>query len=192
MFSSSNIIITQVINPAEVTVYNIARQYYTLPFMFFSIILLPMWSAITDAYVKNDYDWIKSAMRQLRWLGVIFISCLFLLYLAEDFVINLWIKDKIIISDNLALSLLAFNGLSILFSPYSQFINGVGKLRLSLVVVTFKTVLFIPVAVLFSKYWGSAGLLIAMITVNSLPSSLVEFIQYKKIINRRAFGIWNQ
>lgn len=192
MFSSSNIIITQVINPAEVTVFNVARQYYSLPFMFFSIVLLPLWSAVTDAYVKSDFDWIRNTMGRLRTLGLLFFSMLIILFLVEDFVIDLWVKDKVKISDSLALSLVVFNGVSILFSPYSQFINGVGKLRLSLWVVSFKTLLFIPVAVFLAESFGSAGLMMAMVLVNSMPSSIIEFVQYKKIINHRAFGIWNK
>ncbi len=54
MFNSQNFILSQVVNPAEVTVFNIAKKLFGLPLMCFMIVLTPYWSAITAAYTKDE------------------------------------------------------------------------------------------------------------------------------------------
>ncbi|MFM7813774.1 MAG: lipopolysaccharide biosynthesis protein [Flavobacteriales bacterium] len=190
--STSNLIIAQTISPAEVTVFNIAKQYYAMPFMYFAIILLPYWSAITDAYTRDDFEWIKSSMRKLLLMGLVFIAGLFILFVFENWAIELWVGSGIQVSTPLALALIVFNCFMILFSPLTHFVNGVGKLRLSLIVSIAKAALFLPAAFYGAEHYGSVGLIVAMIIVISIPSSIVEWSQYRKIIERRATGIWNK
>lgn len=54
LFMTSNIIIIQLLGPEEVTIYNIAYKYFSIPIMVFAIIMTPIWSAVTEAYVKKD------------------------------------------------------------------------------------------------------------------------------------------
>jgi len=192
MFSSANVILTQVVNPAEVSLYNIARQYYGLPFMFFGIVLSPFWSAITEAYTKNEFDWIKKAMKMLLLFSVVFCGGLLIMGIFSDFLIGIWLKGKVQIPISISISMVVLNLFYIFFAPFSHFINGVGKLNIGLRVVIIKTILFLPIAILLTYYFKATGLIISMIIVNSIPSSIIETIQYKKIINRRAHGIWNK
>jgi O-antigen/teichoic acid export membrane protein len=192
MFASSNIILTQIVNPEEVSIYNIARQYYTLPFMFFGIILSPYWSAITDAYTKNELFWIKNAMKKLFLIGLVFCVGLFTMFLISDFAFRVWLGKDIEIPLTLSLSFVILNTFYIFFAPFSHFINGVGKLSIALRLVIFKMIIYLPVAILLTKWGGATGLVLALIIVNSIPSSIIETWQYIKIINRKAKGIWNK
>lgn len=191
MFSSSNIILTQVVNPAEVSLFNIARQYYGMPFMFFGIILTPFWSAITDAYTRGEYDWIKRAMRKLLIFSFLFSLGIIIMFVFSDIAFKFWLKGKVVIPLSISVFLAILNIFYVFFAPYSHFINGVGKLNLSLRVGVIKTILFLPIAIFFTQQFNAAGLIMALLFINSLPSSILEFTQYKKIVNRNAYGIWN-
>lgn len=192
MFSTSNVILSTTVDNEEVTIYNIARQYYSLPVMFFNIILVPYWSAITQAYHKSELVWIRKTMRRLLLLGAGFALTLPVLYMIEKFVLGIWIQNKVTIPLTLALALITVNAMTLGFSSFTNFINGVGKLRLSTVVVVFKTIIFLPLAIYLSKLWGATGLVSALILVNSVPSSILEAIQYKLIITKKDYGIWSR
>ena len=79
IFSTDNIIITQILKPSEVTPYNIAFKYFGLPIMIFYIITVPFWSAFTEAYAKKDIKWIKSSIKGIikiwiwNGIGIIFL-----------------------------------------------------------------------------------------------------------------------
>ena len=57
MYQCTNILISNVSGPNEVTSYNIAYKYLGIAMMIYSIILSPLWPAFTDAYTKKDFNW---------------------------------------------------------------------------------------------------------------------------------------
>ena len=65
IYSTDNIIIANILGPAEVTPYNIAFKYFSIIMIIFAIILRPMWSSVTDAYTKDDFNWIKKAFKKI-------------------------------------------------------------------------------------------------------------------------------
>lgn len=192
MFNSSNIILTHFVNPQEVTVFNVARQYYNLPLMFFMIILTPYWSAITDAYTRDEYSWIKTNMHRLNMVARIFSVGIIVMLLLSDMAFRLWLRGQVVVPFELSLSFSIYTIMSLFLSPYSHFLNGVGKLNLGLVIGPCKMVLFLPVAILLVHNFGAMGLVIALIVINVLPNIIVEVTQYKKIITKTATGIWNR
>jgi Na+-driven multidrug efflux pump len=73
-----------------------------------------------------------------------------------------------------------------------MFINGVGKVKLQMYTSIIGAVLFILLAILLIKHTdlGIAGLVIASI-ISNFNGIIIAPIQYKKIINKKAKGIWN-
>ena len=53
IYTTDNLIIANILGPAEVTPYNIAFKYFSIIMIVFAIILRPMWSSVTDAYTKG-------------------------------------------------------------------------------------------------------------------------------------------
>lgn len=45
--------------PDQVTIYNLSYKYFSVLIMAFSIVISPLWSAITEAYVRKDFKWFK-------------------------------------------------------------------------------------------------------------------------------------
>ena len=192
MFSSHNFIIAKVINPTEVTVFNIAKKLFGLPLTYFMIVLSPYWSAITEAYTKNEFDWIKSNMSKLLRLGLVFSIGIILLLILSPFLYKIWIGDRIIIPFKLSLIFAVYNIGVILLAPFTHFINGVGKLSLGMRVVIVKMIVFLPISIILTNKFGALGLVLGMLIVNIMPNILFTVKQYKKIITRTATGIWNK
>ena len=73
---------------------------------------------------------------------------------------------------------------------YSSFLNGIGALSLQLIFTTAAAVVFIPLTLLLFRWTGSINcVIIAMITVN-VPGLVVNHLQFYRIYNHRAEGIW--
>ena len=81
VFTTDNLIITQLFGPAQVAPYAIALKYFNIAQMGFSIIITPFWSAFTEAYAKNDFGWIKNTIKKLIkiWSMVVFVVIIMLL-----------------------------------------------------------------------------------------------------------------
>lgn len=192
MFSSHNFIITQIANPTEVTVFNIAKKLFSLPIIYFMIIIVPYWSAITEAYAKNEYAWIKSSMHKLFKLSLFVSIGILLLLVLSPFLYKIWIGDRIIIPFKLSLVFAVYNIGVVILTPFTHFINGVGKLSLGVRIVIIKMIVFLPISITLTNKFGAMGLVLGMLIVNLMPNIIFETTQYKKIINRRAHGIWNR
>lgn len=191
LFSTDNMIITQVLGPEHVTPYNIARKYMGVPLMAFSIIMWPLWSAFTEAFTKKDYDWIKNAIiKMLKIWGILVFASIAFLAFSKTFY-HLWLGNKVIIPVMLS----CLMGLSSIIVGWNQifvfFINGVGKIKLQLYMGFVTTVINIPLSIFFARQLnlGSAGVILAT-NVCLFIGSIWAPIQYYKIINNKATGIW--
>lgn len=192
IFSTDNIIIIQLFNPAEVTPYSISFKYFGIITLFFGIVSVPFWSAYTDAYFKKDLEWIRIMINKLEKIWLIFAFVALLMLLFSNSVYSVWIGDKVSIPFNLSLLMFIYVLMYSWGSIYLTFINGVGKIKLQLIISVIAGLVNIPLSILFARNMnmGSSGVILATIVCLSY-GPFISRIQYKKIINDNADGIWN-
>lgn len=191
LFTTSNYIILQLFGPEQVTEYNVAFKYFSIITMGYGIIISPFWSAITEAYVKKEYSWIRKTMRNLEYIGLAFVGISVLLLLIADPVYNFWVGEKVQVSYTMSMMICAYVIISVLSTPYVTFINGTSMIRLQLISAIITIIITIPLAIWLatSTALGPAGVVLATI-FTTFPSMILWRIQYHKIINGKAQGIW--
>lgn len=193
LFSVNSLLITHLFGPAEVTPFNVAMKYFNLVSMLFAIILTPMWSAYTEAYAKQELEWIRKVTRKLVKIWLIFALSVTMMILLSDSVYKMWVGRDIKVPTLLSIVagvyvlLLNWDGIFVIL------INGVGKIRLQMYSSFLAAIINIPLAIFFAKYWnlGIASMIIATCVSISIPT-IVDMIQFKKIITGRAVGIWGR
>lgn len=193
LFATDNVIISHVLSPQEVVPYSVCMKYFGVYATLFAIVNTPFWSAFTESFERGDYTWIRSSVARLVrfWLiSLIPISLMIALFYPFK---NLWLGPELTVPLALVIQAALFVSLQALNRIYTQFINGVGKLRLSLVTSFVTLFMNIPLSIYFSVNMnlGLSGILLAT------NLSLVMYIvtrgsQYHMIMNRKASGIWNQ
>ena len=193
LFATDNIIIARLFSTADVTVYNVIRKYYFNIWVIFSFISVPLWPAYTKAYARQDFVWIKRITKKILKISLILSGIILIMLLVYKPVIRIWLQGKI----EVPLLLSVFMGFSVIImlivSPFVNFINGVGKLKVSLRVIPFVAIFNIPLSILFAKYLGMgiAGVIFATCVCNG-ASMFVSATQYYKIVYKKSEGIWNQ
>lgn len=191
MFTTDNMIITQLFGPTEVTPYNISFRYFSTVSLFFGIIISPFWSAVTDAYFKNDFIWIKRMIKKLIliWIGFVFLVLIMLFF--SNVFYKFWIKNVVTIPMSISV-MMAISIIVLTWSTiFSNFINGVGKIKLQMYSGILSAIINIPLAIILAKYLnlGIVGILAAS-TFLQFIGAIWAPIQYLKIINSTATGIW--
>ncbi|MFP4845197.1 lipopolysaccharide biosynthesis protein [Winogradskyella sp. PE311] len=193
LFSTDNFIITKLYNPEEVVPYNIAFKYMSISQMVFSIILTPYWSSVTDAYTKKDFDWVKKSMKNLSKLSIAFIFIILFMLAVSKYVYEIWIGHLLIVPFELTLSMAFYFIVTVLFAPYNIFLNGIGKMKLQSIIAIVILIINIPLSIFLAKILGLG--VIGVISSSILCISLYLIfspIQYYKIMNNKAKGIWNK
>lgn len=193
LFSTDNFVITQLYGPEAVVPYNIVYKYFSASNMALTIIMTPYWSSITEAYVKKDFEWLKKSMRSLIKISCFSIVLLIVMTLLSAQVYNIWIGNKISIPFVLSIHMAFYFALNIFCNPFTVLINGTGKITLQLYSLVITAIINIPLCVFFARNlnMGVSGIILAT-TICLLPFAVIAPIQTYKIINKKAFGIWNK
>lgn len=193
LFSTDNVIISQLYGPEEVVPYNIAFKYLSIANMVLAMILAPYWSTITEAYTKGDFDWIKTSMRNLFKISLVSIIVVFMMVTFSPFAYKIWIGNNVTIPLSLTIYMAMFFALTIFYAPYTYFINGTGKIKLQMYSIGITSIINIPLSVFFAKNleFGVSGVIITTILC-LIPHVILCPLQYSKLINKTANGIWNK
>ena len=192
LFMTSNILISNLFSPEMVTPYQITYRYFSILLVVFTVICMPFWNATTDAYQRNDMEWIRQAARKLRLMTIGILLCLIVMVALSDIVYAIWIDRQTVIDIRMSIVMAAYIFILIYSMRYSYFINGIGTLRLQLIFTATAAIVFIPLAYL-ATWWTHdiIWFMVVMCLVN-IPGLIVNRIQFYKLINGKAKGIWNK
>jgi Na+-driven multidrug efflux pump len=116
---------------------------------------------------------------------------LLVLLLICPYVYKIWIGDELTIPFSLSAIIALYLIQQAFLAPFSQFLNGFGKLKLSLIILSVKIVLFVPLTWFLSSGYGAVGVVAAMLLIQ-LPSLVLEPMQVYRLIHHNAKGIWKQ
>jgi len=191
LYETSNIIIAQLFGPAQVTPYNIAYKYFSIIPMVFGIIMAPFWSAFTEAWVKKDIQWIKNIMKKLKMLWIVISIVGIIMLVFSNFIFRIWVGNQVTVPITISLVMASYVIINSWNMIYSHFLNGVGKIKLQLYMAVFGSLINIPLAIYFGRHIGISGVVLSTTVISILPAILVQ-IQYNKIVNNTAQGIWNK
>lgn len=193
LFSTDNVIISNLFGPSDVVPYNIAFKYFSIITMVFTMITTPYWSSFSEAFAKNDISWIKKSVSKIQKLWFFIPIFIIFLVLMSDIFYRFWIGDKVYVPLSLSISMAIYVCIISFNMIYSNFIYGVGKIKLNLIFSLISMIINIPLSIFFSKNLdlGPKGVILAtcfclLYALPFLP------IQYFKIINGKANGIWNK
>lgn len=191
IFQFTNIIITRELGPESVTLYNVTYKLFNIVIVVMTVLLTPMWSAFTDAYTKQDYVWMRNCMKKIERLGLLTIPVIVSLFLLSEFIFDIWLDDRV--DTNIYLTAcMAFYAIFRIFGQvYMYPLNGVGKIRLQLIIYLIFAVIAIPGIVFFTRLWGVVGTMIIP-TMTFCLQCIVNRIQIMKILNNKAKGIWDK
>ena len=191
MYQATNILISNVSSPADVTAYNIAYRYIGTAMMLFTLVIGPLWPAFTEAYTKSDFSWMKNTYKKMarlyRWVALLIVA----MVACSPVVYRLWIGRV----DVVPFSMSVMVGVYMLSSSWDSLqvnlINGIGKIKLQSYVTLLGLFLHIPLSLCLGKYIGALGVVTSMLAIN-LTYATFFTIQINKIINKKATGIWNK
>ena len=188
-YQSTNILISNVSGPEDVTSYNIVYKYIGVSSMIFQIILAPLWPAFTDAFTRKDYQWMKNIYNKMvKFYYVVLFSIVSMVCVSGP-VYYLWIGSDAIIPFSMTLAIAIYMIIHTWDSLQITLITGVGAIKVELYLIIIGLVGYLPLALFLGKCIGAIGIVYSMSIVNLLYA-IVFTIQIRKIVNNQAKGVW--
>ena len=193
IFQTDNILIAQLFQPSDVTDFQVSYKYFSIIAFLFTLLLTPYWTAFTEAYYNKEYKWIQKTINALIKYWFLSIILLVLLLFCADFLIMLWVGNSVSVSFPLSLSICLYIVILNWNAIFATFLNGVGKIRLQIIYAIIMGIINIPLSFFLVNHFGWGTY--AMPASNFfclLLGAVINYMQYKKIITRKAVGIWNK
>jgi O-antigen/teichoic acid export membrane protein len=192
-YQTANIIIARNFGTDDVTSYNIVYKYFGVLNMVFSIFIMPFWSASTEAYKKNDIQWIKNGIRNYQRLNILLILVGLVMLIFSNTVYRFWLGEgKVNIPFSLSLWGFLFFNLTMFGGKYVNFLNGISALRIQFLSSIFSPFLYFAFAVLLIRHYkmGVYSLFIASVIANYNAYLLAPIQYYQIIIKKSKSEIW--
>lgn len=189
LYQTTNILISNVSSPLEVTNYNIAYKYLGIAMMVFSIILQPLWPAFTDAYTKKDYNWMNKTYRKMSLLYAASLLAILIMVIISPFVYRIWVNGQVDVPIMMTLIVALYMAIHSWDSLQVLLINGIGTVKLQAYVTCIGIIVHIPLSLLLGNYFGAIGVVVSMTLVDIIYATIFT-IQIRKLLNNTASGIW--
>ena len=139
----ANFLIIRSFGASAVTEYNIAFKYFNALYIVWGILTTPLWSAVTDAITKSDFQWVRNALSKYSKFFMLFVAMGMIMFLVSPYIYKLWLGDEIYISLGLSFGLLVYT-LAIMFSNlYVSILNGAGVLKTQMLACTISPILYL-------------------------------------------------
>lgn len=181
------------ISPEDVVPFSVSFKYFSILNIGFVLIMNPYWSSYTQAYTRGDIAWIQQAQGRIQKIVYGFVILGAFLLISASWVIDFWMAGQVQVSLELNLAMFAFSVLYMILGSKNYFLNGIGKLKVQMIVLMLTAVLHVFLSYWWGIVWGGGVVGILWGTnVSILINVVVSSIQVKKINQSTAVGIWNR
>lgn len=188
-FSSSNILITQLLGPEYVREYDVIFKIFNFLTMIHSLILTPLWSAYTCAYLKGEMMWIKRTLKNTNLIVFALFIAAIVFCLNIDSIIEFWIGFNMEQSNTFVVLVAIYTVLLMWNNNYAYLLNGIGKINVQLIGWVSGAILVIPLSVVFTKVYDMniEGIILSLIFCLSINAIITPMHVYK-ILNKSNKG----
>lgn len=150
LYTVDNILISHYFGAASVTPFNITYRIFETCYAFLAALVLPYWSKTTEAFSKEDYNWIKKSSNNLYVIAAIFCVGYVLVAILFKQITFLWLGEELNYPAGLEWIMCIYYCLFSFVCVSVQFINGTGKINFQLILMTILGIANIPLSIFLS------------------------------------------
>ncbi|MEB2289967.1 MATE family efflux transporter [Priestia megaterium] len=186
IFATDSMIITHVVGSKDVTVYQLVMKLFSIFTVISGTIMVPLWSAFTHAYAKEDIVWIKKTLNKIFLLLIPLVVGVVVLSFIVNPLLKIWIGRDITASNALIYIIAIYIVVNIWSNIFAYFLNGINRINGQLWTVGLGALLNIPLSIYLARNMslGTVGVVLSTICC-LLPFCILGPIQTWMIINKR-------
>jgi O-antigen/teichoic acid export membrane protein len=187
MISSTNrFLIASFIAPQEVVSYEVYYKVFGLVNMLLIIAITPVWSAVTDAVAKGDYQWIIKLKDKVYTLFGLAILAVFGVFLGSKVIITYWMGPEYILENmKFPVMMALFIVIYIWSGINANIVAGLNKLNVALIFLSIGAIMNIPLAYLFTRYEATWFAIVLANSLSLLPYCIIETIDTNRLLKKK-------
>lgn len=179
--TTDNLLISNLYGSSEVTPYSIVYKVFYMFVSIHGIIIMPMWSAFTEAATLKDIDWIRSTIKKVNGVTVLLsVGVIVAVFLFRPFAV-IWLGKNYNYQTSLIVTVAVYMIAQMFANNYASFLCGIGNIRVSTMLAAVQALLNIPLSVYFANYchMGLTGIILGSLCVMAISAILLPVISYR-------------
>lgn len=153
-FTFNNLLITEFLGPEYVRTFDILSKVMGFSLVLQNLVMTPLWSAYTEAYVRRDFFWIGKTFRKSLYLTIAIIIGFSIVAFFIDQLIFWWMNIQLEYN-KLLLGLIGLYYVEIMFcNVLCMLLNGIGDINVQMLVWIIVAISIIPFTYYFAIMAG--------------------------------------
>ena len=147
------------------------------------IIIMPMWSAYTEANTKKDIVWIRNTIKKINVIsGVLTVGAIITIFIFKP-VVSIWLGKNLEYSYGLIFVTAVYVIMQMFANNYSSFLCGIGNIKISAVISLISAAANIPLSIFFAYMLDMklTGIMLGSLIVMSISFFVLPAVSHKWI-----------
>lgn len=184
LFTTDNLIISNLFGPEQVTVYSTANKVFTVIISLFAALVVPLWSKTTVDFARRDIEEIRRTLGKMYRLFAVAAVGTALLAVVFRPLVALWLGRDLEFSWSLVLMMGLYAIVYMWNTIWSQIINGLTLVNFMVVVACVQAVVNIPLSFFLAT---GCGLGIEGVLLGTILTMAISSVTYP-VYARRALA----
>lgn len=176
--TTDNLLISNLFGVSEVTPYNIVYKVFYMVVMVHGIIIMPMWSAYTDAATRKDITWIKRVMKKINYITFGFAVMVLIGIFLFKSIAKVWLGMELDFGTVLIPTVAVYMIAQMFANNYASFLCGVGEVKAPTIISVIGIFINIPLSIYFATtcHLHLAGIILGSFFVMLMSVVVLPFV----------------
>lgn len=194
LFTTDNLIVSNLFGPEQVTVYATANKVFTVLPSLFAALVVPLWSKTTVDYARGDIVEIRVSLSKMHRLFAVATTGVIIMVVAFKPMVRLWLGRDLGFENSLVVLMGVYAVVYMWNAIYSQIINGLALVGFIAAIACVQLVVNIPLSIFLAS---SCGLGVNGVLLGTIIAMLIHSVTYpfycKRALDRAgASGSWDE
>jgi len=183
IYQSQAIIITQMLGPSKVMIFVVAFKIMNLPVELVYLATVPFISTFGEAKARNDWNWIKSAFKNITVISVVLgVPLAAALALFAKPLILIWAGSSAVPDLHLVLWLFSYTAINISQVTAQQLLCGIERVEPVLLSIVSCASGCVVLGILFAYWWGLSGIAFAVAASMLITMWPIQFYEVRCVL----------
>lgn len=187
LFTTDNLIVSNLFGPEQVTVYATANKVFTVLPSLFAALVVPLWSKTTVDYARGDIVEIRASLSKMRRLFAVATMGVIIMVVAFKPVVQLWLGRDLGFENSLVVLMGVYAVIYMWNAIYSQIVNGLALVGFIAAIAFVQLVVNIPLSIFLAS---SCGLGVNGVLLGTIIAMLIHSVTYPFYCKRALDRAW--
>lgn len=176
--TTDNLLVSRLYGKEVVTPYSLIYKLFYLIVQGHSIIIMPMWSAYTEASAIKNVKWIKDTLKKINIITVLLSAGTIVFIFLFKPIARIWLHKDYDFDNRVIVVMAIFVIAQMFYNNYSSLVCGVGRIKASTILAAISSVVNIPLSIFLAKGLGlgTTGIILGSLAVMVMCICVLPFV----------------